>query len=69
MNINDLQDAKLTAKTKYARFRDGFEAEWSKPEIEMLKARMWKEMHPLVKLELAKKNPEAVKEMNKRYGE
>ena len=55
MNINDLQDAKLTAKTEYARFKDKFQAEWSKPEIDMLKARMWKEMSPLVKLELAKR--------------
>ena len=68
MNVNNLLNAELIARTKYARFRDRFNAEWNKPNVDMLKARMWKEIHPAVKLELAKLTPEAVRNMNKRFG-
>jgi hypothetical protein len=68
MNINDLQNAELIARTKFVRFRDEFNAEWNKPNVDMLKAQMWKEIHPAVKAELAKKIPDVVKRMNQRFG-
>lgn len=68
MNVNNLIDAKLMAKTKYARFRDKFNAEWNKPNVEVIKARMWQEMSPQMKAELAKRVPDAVNNMNKRFG-
>jgi hypothetical protein len=69
MDINNLQNAKLIGATRYARFRDKFNAEWNKPNVEMMKARMWKEMSPAMKAELEKLTPEAVKNMRKRYGD
>jgi len=69
MNANNLIDAKLIGKTKFARFKDKFNAEWNKPNVDMIKARMWQEMSPEIKQELVKIVPDAVKEMNKRYGE
>lgn len=69
MDINSLQNAKLIGQTNFARFRDKFNKEWNKPNIEILKARMWKEISPAVKVELEKLTPEAVKNMRNRYGE
>lgn len=68
MNVNDLQNAGLLGRTKYARFRDEFNAEWNKPNVDLLKARMWREIHPSVKAELEKRIPDVVKRMRERYG-
>lgn len=68
MNANQLINAKLIGKTKYARFRDKFNTEWNKPNAEMLKAQAWREINPLIKEELARRIPQAVRNLNKRYG-
>ena len=68
MNVNDLTNAKLVGKTKFARFKDKFNAEWNKPNVDVIKARAWQEMSPEIKQALAQRVPDAVKNMNKRYG-
>lgn len=68
MNINNLQNAILLGQTKYKKWRDQYMAEWNKPNAEIIKAQMWREIHPLVKQELAKRIPDTVKNMNKKYG-
>ncbi len=69
MNVNNLINAKLVGKTKFARFKDKFNANWNAPNVEALKAQAWKEMSPEIKQALAERVPGAVKNMNKRYGD
>lgn len=69
MDVINLQNAKLVGQMKYKSWRDKYSAKWNKPNAEVVKAQMWHEIHPLVKEELAKRIPQAVKNMNQKYGE
>lgn len=69
MDVTNLENAQLIGQTKFKAWKDKFNAEWNRPNAEMIKARMWREIDPLVKAELAKRIPQEVKNMNQKYGE
>jgi len=69
MDVINLQNAQLIGQTKFKAWKDKFNAEWNRPNAELIKAQMWHEIHPLVKEELAKRIPQTVKNMNQKYGE
>lgn len=69
MDVTNLINAKLIGKTKFQRWLDRYQAEWNKPKLELVKAQMWKEIHPLVKAELEQRAPDVVKKFRDKYGE
>ena len=69
LNVRNLQSAQLTGETKFNNWHEKYQAQWEKPQAELVMASFWKELSPEVKAELSKRVPEAVKDMNKRYGE
>ena len=68
MNIADIQDAKLMGKAKYAMWKKEFTKQWQEPNIELMKAEFWNQLSPMVKEQLRQIVPEAVANMEKRYG-
>ena len=68
MNIADIQDAKLMGKAKYAIWKKEFIKTWQEPNIELMKAEFWNQLSPMVKEQLRQRVPEAVANMEKRYG-
>ena len=69
MDVINLQNAKLVGQMKFKAWKDKYTTQWNKPNAEIVKAQMWREIHPLVKAELAKRIPHVVKNMNQKYGE
>lgn len=67
MNKRDVQDAKLMGKAKYLAWKQEFMAQWHEPDIELMKAEFWKEVQP-IKEELRQRAPQAMANMEKRYG-
>lgn len=68
MNSRDIQDAKLMGKAKYAQWKKEFMGQWQNPDIELMKAQFWKELDPIVREQLRQRVPQAVANMEKRYG-
>lgn len=67
MNKRDVQDAKLMGKAKYLEWKKEFMGQWQAPDIDLAKAQFWKEVQPY-KEELRSRAPEAVANMEARYG-
>jgi len=69
MDIFDIQDARLLAETKTKKWLSEFEAEYTKPQMEMSKALFWQEfIPPEIKEELQQRIPGVVKRYDKKYG-
>jgi len=68
MNSRDIQDAKLMGKAKYLTWKKEFMGQWNEPDIELTKAKFWAELPLDMKAELRKRVPQAVANMEKRYG-
>jgi len=69
LNVRNMQSAQMIGETKFNNWLENYQAQWEKPQAELVMASFWKELSPEVKAELSKRVPEAVKDMNKRYGE
>ena len=68
LNVRNLQSAKLMGEVKFQAWYDRFSRQWAEPSADILKGAFWKDLHPLVKAELAGRVPDAVQKMNERYG-
>jgi len=68
LNIRNLQSAELEGQTKFLNWYDEFQKEWNGPLGELIFAAFYNDLHPMVKAELAARVPEAVKNLNERFG-
>lgn len=68
MDIFDVGDARLLAEVRSKEWLAEFEAEYQKPVLDMAKAQFWNSIPDPVKDNLKQLVPEAVRNMEKKYG-
>lgn len=66
--IRDAQNAIMSGRAKYQRWREDFKKNWNQPKMDLEIARFWKAQPAVVKNWYKENKPEIYKDMNEKYG-
>jgi len=68
LTLRDLEDAKLLAETKYAKFKQDFDKQYNQPDTDLQNAIAFNTMSEEAKQQLKKADPEVFKLAQSKYG-
>jgi hypothetical protein len=68
LTLRDLEDARLLAEATYAKFKQDFDKEVNKPDVDLKNAVSFKSLTPETKEQWKNADPESYKLAEKKYG-